>query len=130
VEKERQTYIDAGFDAWILKPISFQRLSELMAAIVDPKVREDALYTPGQWERGGWFDVSKHTFNPAKAGHGRGVEGSSQQSLPDSSDESAAEGGKSLSAPQLRNSPPDTDGCESTGSITQLEPVSSPNPIE
>jgi CheY-like chemotaxis protein len=25
LEKERQTYIDAGFDGWILKPISFDR---------------------------------------------------------------------------------------------------------
>ncbi|KAF2098282.1 hypothetical protein NA57DRAFT_40022 [Rhizodiscina lignyota] len=55
VEKERQTYIDAGFDGWILKPISFSRLSELMAGIVDEKTREDALYQPGEWEKGGWF---------------------------------------------------------------------------
>jgi CheY-like chemotaxis protein len=55
IEKSRQTYIDAGFDAWILKPISFSRLSELMTAIVDNKVRDDCLYRPGQWEKGGWF---------------------------------------------------------------------------
>ncbi|GME51509.1 hypothetical protein GTA08_BOTSDO01931 [Neofusicoccum parvum] len=46
-ESKRQSYIDAGFDAWILKPISFPRLQELMAGIVDPKVREEALFTPG-----------------------------------------------------------------------------------
>lgn len=55
LEKSRQTYIDAGFDAWILKPISFPRLTELMVAIVDPAVRTKCLYEPGQWERGGWF---------------------------------------------------------------------------
>jgi CheY-like chemotaxis protein len=55
LEKSRQTYIDAGFDAWILKPISFPRLTELMLAIVDPAVRTKCLYVPGQWERGGWF---------------------------------------------------------------------------
>ena len=55
LEKSRQTYIDAGFDAWILKPISFPRLTELMVAIVDPAVRTKCLYVPGQWERGGWF---------------------------------------------------------------------------
>jgi CheY-like chemotaxis protein len=55
LEKSRQAYIDAGFDAWILKPISFPRLTELMAAIVDPVVRGKCAYVPGQWERGGWF---------------------------------------------------------------------------
>jgi hypothetical protein len=59
VEGERQTYIDAGFDAWILKPINFMRLKELMAAIVDPKVRVDALYQPGAWEKGGYFQVPR-----------------------------------------------------------------------
>ncbi|KAF2139357.1 uncharacterized protein K452DRAFT_75753 [Aplosporella prunicola CBS 121167] len=54
-EKQRQTYIDAGFDGWILKPISFPRLKELLAGIVDHKIRVEALYTPGEWERGGWF---------------------------------------------------------------------------
>lgn len=57
-ESGRQTYIDAGFDAWILKPISFPRLSELITGIVDPDVREEALYKPGEWERGGWFKAA------------------------------------------------------------------------
>lgn len=55
IEKHRQEYIDAGFDAWILKPISFARLNELMAASVDSKVRKSCLYRPGKWEKGGWF---------------------------------------------------------------------------
>ncbi|ORY02677.1 hypothetical protein BCR34DRAFT_492984 [Clohesyomyces aquaticus] len=59
LERERQVYIAAGFDAWILKPISFTRLSELMAAIVDDKVREDCLYRPGQWEKGGWLHTGQ-----------------------------------------------------------------------
>ena len=52
-EKEWQTYIDAGFDGWILKPISFPRLNELMTGIVDPKVRGEALY------KGGWFEMAQ-----------------------------------------------------------------------
>jgi CheY-like chemotaxis protein len=59
LEAQRQSYIDAGFDAWILKPISFTRLSDLMGAIVDPKARKDSLYVPGEWERGGWFAMAK-----------------------------------------------------------------------
>ncbi|KAF1850226.1 uncharacterized protein K460DRAFT_350306 [Cucurbitaria berberidis CBS 394.84] len=55
VERNRKDYIEAGFDAWILKPISFDRLKSLMAAIVDTSIREECLYQPGQWEKGGWF---------------------------------------------------------------------------
>jgi hypothetical protein len=56
-ERDRQKYIDAGFDAWILKPISFDRLNKLMAAIVDRNIRKECLYQSGQWERGGWFHL-------------------------------------------------------------------------
>ena len=59
IEKDRQQYIDAGFDAWILKPISFDRLNKLMAAIVDRDVRRQCLYEPGAWEKGGWFHEGK-----------------------------------------------------------------------
>lgn len=55
VERDRQNYIDAGFDGWILKPIDFKRLNVLLAGITEDEVREGALYQPGQWERGGWF---------------------------------------------------------------------------
>lgn len=56
LERERQMYIDAGFDGWILKPVSFPRLSEIMNGIVDKKVRRDNLYRSGNWEKGGWFE--------------------------------------------------------------------------
>ncbi|KAK0668485.1 putative signal transduction histidine-protein kinase [Cercophora samala] len=56
VEREKETYVEAGFDGWILKPIDFKRLEELLRGIVDDGVRERALYVPGEWERGGWFD--------------------------------------------------------------------------
>lgn len=59
IEKERQNYIDGGFDGWILKPISFQRLQEIMEGIVDKQVRKENLYKPGSWERGGWFDEAQ-----------------------------------------------------------------------
>jgi len=49
-------YVDSGFDGWILKPISFQRLSEIMNGIVSNQARKDNLYKKGNWERGGWFE--------------------------------------------------------------------------
>lgn len=55
VEKERQKYMDAGFDGWILKPIDFKRLSVLLCGIVEEETRKSCLYRPGEWERGGWF---------------------------------------------------------------------------
>ena len=55
VEKERQKYMDAGFDGWILKPVDFKRLNNLLHGIVDENVREQCLYQPGKWEVGGWF---------------------------------------------------------------------------
>jgi CheY-like chemotaxis protein len=65
IEKDRQQYIDAGFDAWILKPIPFDRLNKIMAAIVDKHTREEWLYTPGQWERGGWFHLGEMSSEQA-----------------------------------------------------------------
>lgn len=61
IEKELQTYINAGFDGWILKPISFPRLAEIMEGIVDRDVRQRNLYRPGNWERGGWFEEAQAT---------------------------------------------------------------------
>lgn len=55
IEKDRQLYIDAGFDGWILKPIDFKRLSTLLCGIVEEHTRKTCLYRPGEWERGGWF---------------------------------------------------------------------------
>lgn len=59
VEKERQKYTDAGFDGWILKPINFARLNELLTGIVDKELRESCLYRPGNWEQGGWFGMAQ-----------------------------------------------------------------------
>ncbi|KAL9604655.1 MAG: hypothetical protein Q9219_000375 [cf. Caloplaca sp. 3 TL-2023] len=66
LEKEKDVYIEAGFDGWILKPIDFSRLSVLLSGIVDEKIRKSCLYKPGQWERGGWFvSPPKDVFNDA-----------------------------------------------------------------
>ena len=56
VEKDRQIYINGGFDGWILKPVDFQRLSFLLHAIVEEGTRLNCIYRPGNWEKGGWFE--------------------------------------------------------------------------
>ncbi|KAJ9298561.1 hypothetical protein DTO271G3_3528 [Paecilomyces variotii] len=55
VEKDRQMYIDSGFDGWIPKPIDFQRINSLLDGVLKDKVRNSCLYEPGLWEKGGWF---------------------------------------------------------------------------
>ncbi|TVY35366.1 Cyanobacterial phytochrome B [Lachnellula subtilissima] len=55
MERERQHYIDAGFDGWILKPVDFKRLNIILRGIVDVEIRNSCLYQPGAWEIGGWF---------------------------------------------------------------------------
>lgn len=74
VERDRQLYVQAGFDGWILKPVDFHRLNELFSGIVEDDTRESCLYTPGKWERGGWFarrdeDMIPVTTTPAGSSH-------------------------------------------------------------
>jgi CheY-like chemotaxis protein len=50
LERERQIYIDGGFDGWILKPVDFKRLNALLLGIVEEETRNAHLYQPGRWE--------------------------------------------------------------------------------
>lgn len=59
VEKERQKYIDSGFDGWILKPVDFKRVEKLLKGMDDDNLRNEDLYQPGKWEQGGWFASSE-----------------------------------------------------------------------
>ena len=95
IEKHRKIYIDAGFDGWILKPIDFKRLSVLLSGIVEEIAREDCLYRPGEWERGGWF-VSR------------------QPNIFSASTTQPRKGSKSGSPSASSSSPPSLDGAIST----------------
>ncbi|GAA5917845.1 hypothetical protein JCM5296_005723 [Sporobolomyces johnsonii] len=54
-ERERATIVEAELDGWSLKPISFDRLRELLRGAVDAERRRKDIYQPGHWERGGWL---------------------------------------------------------------------------
>lgn len=56
LERDRQTYIDCGFDGWIMKPIDFQRVNHLLKGVRDDEARNESVYQPGVWEKGGWFE--------------------------------------------------------------------------
>jgi light-regulated signal transduction histidine kinase (bacteriophytochrome)/DNA-binding NarL/FixJ family response regulator len=141
VEKGRQSYIDTGFDAWILKPISFSRLTLLLNGIVDPMIREEALYQPGKWEQGGWFDMpekrpakqpSVSEATPKEPGNEtplqHGVAGVEQED-PFGNVSPAP---KSKSAPQLRLPDEDDEAASRTPPtiFPGEEVVSTPDPVE
>lgn len=67
LEREKGTYTNAGFDGWILKPIDFKRLEQLLYGIIDDQTRNTAVYVAGQWERGGWFRKRLDLPSAAKA---------------------------------------------------------------
>ncbi|KAJ5226049.1 CheY-like superfamily [Penicillium chermesinum] len=55
-EKDRQVYLDAGFDGWIVKPIDFQRVHSILDELVFTPARDTCLRKSGVWEEGGWFE--------------------------------------------------------------------------
>lgn len=59
LEREKQRYIDTGFDGWILKPVDFKRLRLFLRGLVDEDARNESLYQQGKWEQGGWFESLK-----------------------------------------------------------------------
>lgn len=99
VEKERQDYIDAGFDGWILKPIAFGRLTEIMRGIVDPETRKENLYQPGRWESGGWFEEAQKDVFAANTAPSEdlpsGLEGQEVKAAADNPDPGVKEEGES-----------------------------------
>ncbi|KPI39925.1 Cyanobacterial phytochrome B [Cyphellophora attinorum] len=55
VEKDRDKYMDIGFDGWLLKPVDFKRVHQMLKGVVDDETRDACIYRPGHWEQGGWF---------------------------------------------------------------------------
>lgn len=43
-ERQRSTLVESGFDAWILKPVDFKRLNEIMRGAIDRDVRTEMVY--------------------------------------------------------------------------------------
>lgn len=63
-EKHQAKYVETGFDGWVLKPVDFKRVDLLLKGIVDEDVRNQCLYEPGMWERGGWFSPKEEKQSP------------------------------------------------------------------
>ncbi|KAF7956144.1 hypothetical protein EAE96_005064 [Botrytis aclada] len=56
-ESKRDEYIDRGFDGWILKPIDFRMLEEILASVEEEGRREGLVYgsVGVKWRKGGWL---------------------------------------------------------------------------
>ncbi|KHJ35984.1 putative histidine kinase-group viii protein [Erysiphe necator] len=54
-EESRLDYIQCGIDGWAIKPIDFHSLNLLLQGLTNPKLRQEALYVPGQLKKCGWF---------------------------------------------------------------------------
>jgi CheY-like chemotaxis protein len=63
LEQSRDSYIDNGFDGWILKPIDFKRLESILAAVQDEQIRAHLLYSNESWKKGGWFNLNANKSN-------------------------------------------------------------------
>lgn len=59
LEKDVPTYIETGFDGWIMKPIDFNRLNIFFQGLQDDEARNSTTYCPGEWEKVGWFGPRK-----------------------------------------------------------------------
>ncbi|KAH7410851.1 PHY3, histidine kinase-group VIII protein [Cadophora sp. MPI-SDFR-AT-0126] len=60
-ESSRTEYMESGFDGWILKPIDFARLEQIIAAIEDEQRRNALTYGAVKWNEGGWFQLKHDT---------------------------------------------------------------------
>ncbi|KAJ5291993.1 CheY-like superfamily [Penicillium angulare] len=54
LERDETSYIDTGFDGWVMKPIDFARLKILLNGVRDPEARRGP-DGDRDWEKGGWF---------------------------------------------------------------------------
>lgn len=70
VERDRQFYIDSGFDGWIMKPIDFQRVHVLLGGVTSSQARNDCVYQAGMWEQGGWFETFESTSRKPEPSQG------------------------------------------------------------
>lgn len=57
VGSDKDIYINHGFDGWIMKPINFTRLSDLLQGVSNPGVYKYNRTNPRDWEGGEWFDI-------------------------------------------------------------------------
>ncbi len=55
--QEQRGELAVNFDGWMLKPIDFKRMLQILAGLSDSNRRQEDGFVPGHWERGGWLAV-------------------------------------------------------------------------
>ncbi|OQE29847.1 hypothetical protein PENSTE_c002G06652 [Penicillium steckii] len=56
VERDEFSYIETGFDGWIMKPIHFSRLETILEGVYNLDARKGPA-GDRDWEKGGWFHI-------------------------------------------------------------------------
>jgi CheY-like chemotaxis protein len=51
-------FLRSGFDGWILKPVHFGRLNDILLGAFSAEARKDCLYNPENFAIGGWFQTA------------------------------------------------------------------------
>ena len=57
-EHQKSQLMECGFSGFILKPVDFMRLRDLMRGALDDSARDRNQYQLGRWEKGGWLASS------------------------------------------------------------------------
>ena len=64
-EHQKPQLVECGFSGFILKPVDFARLAELMRGTLDDEARSKNQYQPGRWEKGGWLFTGSIDQSPS-----------------------------------------------------------------
>jgi hypothetical protein len=54
--ESQKVELGIDFDGWMLKPIDFKRMLQILVGISEPDKRKEDAYERGKWERGGWLN--------------------------------------------------------------------------
>lgn len=64
-EHQKPQLLECGFSGFILKPVDFARLGELMRGALNADSRVRTQYQPGRWEKGGWLSTGEVEQSPS-----------------------------------------------------------------
>lgn len=64
-EHQKPQLVECGFSGFILKPVDFARLGELMRGARNSASRARTQYQPGRWEKGGWISTGEVGQSPS-----------------------------------------------------------------
>ena len=67
-EHQKNQLIESGFSGFVLKPVDFARLGDLVYGTLNAAARDQNQYQVGRWEKGGWLSPSNQLASPISSG--------------------------------------------------------------